>query len=153
MKKFLILNLLLIVSSFVFSQNKNTKSKSVKSDWVLVKDPYKNTKQIVTTVYKKDTYTTYDLSIDKYDKDYYWAMMQGQYFSRPQQESLIITVYVMINGEMKEYLCGNRNPLKITPEIFEALKKGTMGAFKFDSDPYYYEFSLNGFNKAILLLD
>lgn len=155
MKKILLLNLLLFISSLVFSQ-KNTKSKAVKtvkSDWVLIKDPYKNTKQIVTTIYKKDTYRTFNLEIKKYDNEYYWAMMDGQYLSREQGESSIITVYVLINGEMKKYLCMNGNPLNITAEIFEALKIGSMGAFQFGRDPNYYEFSLNGFNKALLLLD
>ncbi len=80
-------------------------------------------------------------------------MKQGEYMSMAQSDASVITVYVMIDGEMKEFLSYNGNPLKMTPEIFEAFKKGSMGSFQFGRDPKYYEFSLTGFNQTLPLLD
>jgi hypothetical protein len=155
MKKIFFLSLLLCFSSLVFGQKKGKpKAKTVRSEWFLVSDPYKKTKIIKTTVISKDKYSSkYDLVIKKVDDSYYWVMRDGEYLSDTQAKASIITVYVMIDGEMQEFLTYNGNPLRMTPQIFEAFKKGSMGSFQFGRDPTYYEFSLTGFNETLPLLD
>ena len=155
MKKIFFLSLLLCFSSLVFGQKKGKpKAKTVRSEWFLVSDPYKKTKSIKTAVYKKGSeYSHYDLVVKKFDDSYYWVMKDGEYMSAAQSDASVITVYVMIDGEMQEFLSYNGNPLRMTPEIFEAFKKGSMGSFQFGRDPNYYEFSLTGFNQTLPLLD
>ena len=155
MKKIFVFSLLLCFTSLVFGQKKAPqKAKSVRSEWFLVSNPYEKTKSIKTTVISRDEYSLkYYLEIRKFKDSYYWVMMDGEYISRAQSDASIITVYVKINGELKKFLTYNGNPLEMTKEIFEAFKIGTMGAFQFGRDPVYYEFSLTGFNKTLLLLD
>ncbi len=162
MKKIFFLSLLLCFSSLVFGQKKGKpKAKPVKSDWTLVSNPYEKTKSIQTGMYQRDGNKAYRLKIEKSNEGKYYYVTLDWYedvISYSQKNASSFDVYIMINGELKNFwvmnaLFASAGIKEIRSEILEALKIGTMGSIKFYGDPNYYEFSLTGFNKSLLLLD
>jgi hypothetical protein len=63
-----------------------------------------------------------------------------------------MNVYVKINGVNKEFNYPYTNPMVFSDELKEAFKIGSEAAVKFEGDPRYIKFTLNGFSKAINLL-
>lgn len=145
--------------------DKNENNPNLSGDWSLNNDEYKRQKSVSVKCYRNesDEYSRArariiikGVKMENNDKIYVWNVYepeQNYLFLTTEQlaSTFTINIFVNINGENKEFIYDypQDTNMILTQELLEAFLKGTEGAIKFNGNPNYYKFSLNGINGAL----